>query len=111
VQLTIDSTEPLESVLAVLGSVYQLQLSAGPRTDASTVSASDSTGAGKKVKTSPVAGRSSTAAGGSRRSRRDTAAAVDPSAVRGWARDNDMAVSVRGRIPAGLLSAYRDAHA
>jgi len=113
VQLTIDSTEPLESVLAVLGSVYQVQLASAPRSDAPTASAPAPTA--KTTKGTRAPGRTTTsstgATGGSRRGRSNSAAAVDSSAVRAWAREHDVAVSVRGRIPASLLSAYRDAHA
>jgi len=113
VQLTIDSTEPLEAVLAVLGSVYQVQLSAAPRSVAPTASAAAPTGKATKGTRAPgrTAKSSTGATVGSRRGRSSSAAAVDSSAVRAWAREHDMAVSVRGQLPAGLVGAYRDAHA
>ncbi len=111
-QVTIDSTEPLESVLAVLGSVFQVQLSAAPRSDGPTASVPAPTAKAKKGTRAP--GRAATSstggAGGARRGRSNSSAAVDSSTVRAWAREHDMAVSVRGQLPAGLVSAYRDAH-
>jgi len=110
VQLTIDSTEPLESVLAVLGSVYQVQLAAAARSVAPTASLPAPTA--KPMKGTRAPGRTATSStGGSRRGRSNSSAPVDASAVRAWAREHDIVVSVRGRIPASLLSAYRDAHA
>ncbi len=113
VQLTIDSTEPLESVLAVLGSVYQVDLTAGAQPEASNVSIPASTVKAKRSARAPgrAAESSTGSAGGSRRGRSNSQEAADSSAVRAWAREHDVAVSVRGRIPASLRSAYRDAHA
>jgi len=111
VQLTIDSTEPLESVLAVLGSVYQVRLSAAARSDAPTPSEPTPTAKTKTGTRGPRGTAKSTTGtvGGSRRSRSNSSAAVDSSAVRAWARENDIPVSVRGQLPASLLDAYRDA--
>ncbi len=111
-QLTIDSTEPLESVLAVLGSVYQVQLSATGRSDAPTPSGPAPTAKAKTGTRSPGRAAKSTtaAAGGSGRGRSNSSPAADSSTVRAWARENDMAVSVRGQLPAAVLDAYRDAH-
>ena len=110
-QLTIDSTEPLESVLAVLSSMYQVHLSAGSPADAPTVEVADSPVAAKAGKgAARGTGKAPAAGGGSRGGRRNRLAVVDASAVRVWARDNGLAVSVRGQLPAGLISAYRDAH-
>ena len=110
-QLTIDSTEPLESVLAVLSSMYRVQLSAGSPKDAPSVEVADSSapartgrGAARGTAKPPAAGN------GPRGGRRNRLTVVDSSAVRVWARDNGLAVSVRGQLPASLISAYRDAH-
>ncbi len=111
-QLTIDSTEPLESVLAVLGSVYQVQLSAAARSDAPTPSEPAPTAKTKTGTRSPggAAKSSTAAASGSGRRRSTSSPTADSSAVRAWARDNDIAVSVRGQLPTAVLDAYRDAH-
>jgi len=113
VQLTIDSTEPLESVLAVLSSVYQVDLTAGPRLEASTASVPAPTAKATKGTRAPgrTAKSSTGTAGGARRGRSNSSAALDSSAVRAWAREHDVAVNGRGRIPASLLNAYRAAHA
>jgi len=113
VQLTIDSTEPLECVLAVLSSVYQVDLAAGPRLEAPTTAVPAPTAKTTKGTRAPGrAAKSSTGtAGGTRRGRSNSSAAVDSSTVRAWAREHDVAVNGRGRIPASLLNAYRAAHA
>ena len=109
-QLTIDSTEPLESVLAVLGSVYQVQLSAEGRPDAPTPSGPPTAKAKRGTRSPGRAAKSSTAAAsGSGRRRSTSSPTADSSAVRAWARENDIPVSVRGQLPASLLDAYRDA--
>lgn len=131
VRLTIDSEEPLERVLAVVGSLFQVELgvlgnSAGSG-DASgdaaaTTGAPATDGAGPDE--TPAA---STATGGaparsSRRRRpgrqRATAAAApassadstpDTATVRAWARENGITVSPRGRLSSTVLASYRDA--
>ena len=56
--------------------------------------------------------RSSTS--GSRGKRRTaksgSTSGVDPADVRTWARDQGMKVSDRGRVPAHIMEAYREAH-
>jgi hypothetical protein len=40
-----------------------------------------------------------------------TAGSPDNAEVRSWARQNGMAVSGRGRVPASVMRAFREAHA
>jgi hypothetical protein len=104
VQLSIDSTEPLDKVLAVVGALYGVELiaadpveSAAPpnaKTNANTAQDA-ATGKGRR-KRQPAA----------RRPRRAQAAKPDPVAVRGWARANGHEVSNRRRVPATVLAAY-----
>jgi len=108
-QLTIDSNEPLDHVLRVVGSLYGVNLvvadqsgqgpaepAALPEDTPSQPRASRPRGAKKAAsKTPPRSGR--TADGGSK---------PDLTAVRQWARDNGYAVSDRGRVPNSVLAAY-----
>jgi hypothetical protein len=104
VQLSIDSTEPLDKVLAVVGALYGVELvaaspveSAAPpdaRTNADTARA-DATGKALRKRRPAVRG-----------SRRTQAAKPDPVAVRAWARANGHEVSNRGRVAAAVLAAY-----
>ncbi len=105
-QLTIDSTQPLDDVLRVVGALYDVKL------EVTTNGAATSNGSAASL---PRSGRSRTArastssrpsrGGGRKRSSR-----VSPSEVRNWAVNNGFEVSARGRIPASVLSAYANAH-
>lgn len=56
--------------------------------------------------------RSSTSGtrGKRRAAKPSSASGVDPADVRAWARDQGMKVSDRGRVPANVVEAYREAH-
>ncbi len=58
-----------------------------------------------------AARRTGRGAGGSRPGRRPARrpGEVEPSMVRAWAAENDVAVSPRGRVPQAVLAQYRDA--
>jgi Lsr2 len=104
VQLSIDSTEPLDKVLAVVGALYGVELSvaapvesAAPPNDRPNADTAQVEATGKALrKRQPEA----------RASRRAQAAKPDPVAVRTWARTNGHEVSNRGRVPATVLAAY-----
>jgi hypothetical protein len=92
-QLTIDSAEPLDKVLQVVGALYGVQLAPPPAT-------------------SPRSGRTKASARGAnppgvRRTR--GAVPADPAVVRTWARANGHEVKDRGRVPAAVLAAYAEA--
>ena len=95
-QITIDSTEPLERVLPLINALYGVTLSL------------------PEVAAAPApkaAARRGSAAGSPKRSsRRNKRAEVTASAVREWARANGHQVSGRGRLPAELVEAYRTAN-
>lgn len=80
-QLTIDSTEPLERVLPVVAALYGVELS---------------------VAAPPAAVPRQRASGPRRRQR----SKPDPAAVRSWARANGHEVKDRGRVPDAVISAY-----
>jgi hypothetical protein len=79
-QLTIDSTEPLDRVLEVVGSLYRVRLAVVAEVPAA------------RAKSRP--GRK--------------ALSTDPVTVRRWARANGHPVKDRGRVPAAILDAYRN---
>ena len=114
-KVTIDSSEPLDDALRVLGALYDVTLVVSP-------SVADSFSGAQEVATRPVRA-------GARPSRRGTAkdralrtpkgrggrarqnvASVRPAELRTWARDNGYAVSDRGRVAASVVQAYDAAH-
>jgi hypothetical protein len=117
VKVTIDSSEPLDDALRVLGALYDVTLVV------STPVADTSGEAQEEIVARPVRG-------GARPSRRGTAAKdraprtpkgrggrtrknvapVGTAELRSWARDNGYAVSDRGRVATSVLQAYDAAH-
>ena len=115
-KVTIDSSEPLDDALRVLGALYDVTLVVSP-------SVADSLGeAQEDIPARPVRA-------GARASRRGTAkerplrtpkgrggrarknvAPVRTAELRTWARDNGYAVSDRGRVAASVVQAYDAAH-
>jgi hypothetical protein len=83
-QVTFDSSEPLERVLPVVAAVYGVELTSA-------------------AELKPRGKRNVVPAASGRRSRR---AKPDAGDVRTWARANGHQVSDRGRVPAAILNAY-----
>jgi hypothetical protein len=102
-QLTIDSTEPLDHVLRVVESLYGVQLSATTKSSAD--KPARSAGAGSAQSRRSGAARKTTASPARSASR--NAAKTDPAIIRSWARANGHAISDRGRVPAAVLAAYK----
>lgn len=112
-RISIDSTEPLEDVIRVVGAMYDVTLMVATTDDAAvTVPARTSAGpdGSRTAKGKASRGR------GTRRGRAGTRAqsgsriaAASNEAVRSWARENGLTVSDHGRIPAVVLTAYREA--
>jgi hypothetical protein len=112
-QLTIDSTEPLDRVLKVVSSLYGVEVAVVSTTGASTTR--PATARRAQPAPGPRGGRpSGRSAGtvarktvaGNGRSRRSPAA--DLSAVRSWAREKGFKVSDRGRVSNAVLKAYEE---
>jgi hypothetical protein len=94
-QITIDSSEPLESVLRVVGALYNVQLSVlGEQAPETPRRGSPSRPASRRP------GERLRSRGGGRR--------PDTGEIREWARTHGYEVSDRGRIPAALLEAYNN---
>jgi len=120
-RLTIDSSEALEDTLRVVGALYDvtLEVSSDPATgdgaDTGAGSADSSARRARGTRGGARRGRGNQAAGkrsSSRRSRNGKTGAdgkVSTAAVRSWARENGYAVADRGRVPAELVTAYRNA--
>jgi hypothetical protein len=114
-KVTVDSSEPLEDAIRVLGALYRVTL----------VVAEDGQEAGRaaqqrvtKPRKRSASTRPRTGAGvgdaGAGKPRRARAArsmgAPSNAEVRSWARQTGLTVSERGRVPASVLTAYRNAH-
>jgi hypothetical protein len=120
VKLTVDSSEPLEDAMRVLGALYGVTLVVA--SDGSDVAGAEQDArkpADKRAGRRPAAARKTRPAARAsdavaRKPKQGTAArlAGSPSSaeVRSWARDNGMTVSDRGRVPASVMTAYRNAH-
>jgi len=122
-KLTIDSSEPLEDAMRVLGALYGVTLvvssddraASKPATKSRSGSAKNEGRARRKSpgtrKTRPAA---PTVGGVVAQSKQETArrSAGSPrnAEVRAWARQNGLTVSDRGRVAAPVMTAYREAH-
>ena len=110
-KVTIDSSEPLDDALRVLGAVYNVQLAVtGP------LLATIDTALPRATKAAAATNKPVAAASGTTRGRhtRNTAppSGKNPSSkeLRAWAQANGHHVSGRGRVPSPLMDAYRSAH-
>lgn len=113
-QVTFESTEPVEQVMAVLSALYRVSLTTAPAAEESAAAAptpatSTRTAAARKTSSPERAAKAGTA-GRSRRTGRASAAPVDAAAVRAWARDHGITVNARGALPATVLTAYTAAN-
>ena len=112
VKISIDTNEPLEAVLRVVGAAYDVSLSVAP----AEVTEDESARSGRLRGRSPRSGQSRRAArngsngsNGRSRSAKDRAK-VSNAELRSWARENGHTVNDRGRVPAAVMAAYRQAH-
>ncbi|MHA3700729.1 Lsr2 family DNA-binding protein [Jatrophihabitans sp. YIM 134969] len=102
-QITIDSNEPLADVMRVVGSIYNVTLTADGRPSIS--------GARRRGNKAPSATtKSKSWKNGSTRSSAANSGAYDPKVVRQWAMQNGHEVSARGSLPAAVLQAYEAAN-
>lgn len=113
-KITIDSTEPLEDAIRVVGAVYGVTLTVAPANEAEATvgdSAQDAPKPARRTRSRQPAKsrRSSTTRPNGRRRRTSAVAKVSNAQLREWARENGHTVSDRGRIPAVVVSAYREA--
>ncbi len=106
VKITIDSSEPLEDALRVLGAMYRVDLvvTAAPaaETDGDTFVAASSAGV-----TSAATRKKRRSSGRTRGSGRKAGGPVSNAELRTWAKQHGYAVADRGRVPRAVLDAYR----
>jgi hypothetical protein len=128
VRLTIDSSEPLDDAMRVLGALYGVRLVIAGDNDAAVAT---STGASRgttrtatrksatrrreELLAAPrsAAGAGTRAAPARKRVSREGRSPASPAnaEIRASARDHGMTVSGRGRIPGKVMTAYREAQA
>jgi len=104
VQITIDSTEPLDKVLALIGALYGVSVQTALDDAAPTTGRSRTTPRSSRRgdTTRPRTRKASAATKSSRRSK----ATPNAASVRSWARANGHPVGDRGRVPAAVTEAY-----
>jgi hypothetical protein len=116
VKVTIDSTEPLEDAIRVRGALYGVTLTIAatePATSLGTTSRDRRSTSPRPRKARTRSAKSTplaTPAARTVRGAKATAQAVDSAELRSWARQNGYTLSDRGRVPAAITAAYRDAH-
>ena len=94
-RLTVDSSEPLEDAIRVLGALYGVTLVVSNEGPGAPTSTQQLKPRAKRVATKPQTRAAGTASNAE---------------VRSWARHAGLAVSDRGRLPASVMTAYRSAH-
>jgi hypothetical protein len=106
VKVTIDSSEPLEDTLRVLGSMYRVNLvvAAAPAEDTGGDTSVAASSAGATLAAPRKKRRPS---GRTRGSGRRTGGPVSNSELRSWAKEHGYAVADRGRVPRAVVDAYR----
>lgn len=121
-RLTIDSTDDLDRVLEVVGSLFGVRVQVAPYSPADAATTTQPTPAGSSTPSRRTAARRTTARGTTargttaRRGRRASSISetanrkASTAQVRQWARESGLQVSDRGRIPATVLEAYQAAH-
>jgi hypothetical protein len=123
VKITLDSTEPLEDAIRVVGAMYDVKLvvsrGEGATKPVERVAAKASTTQGQTRKrlSGSKKSRSAAAASGAGGSGRSNSRSVSGAGgrpsnaeVRSWARENGLAVSDRGRLAGSVMAAYRSAN-
>lgn len=105
-RISIDSSEPLEDVIRVIGALYNVTLT----TESGEVATEPPAQAAEEKSRRNGQRRATPARSSSRRRRsRSPIAKVSNSELRSWARENGHTVSDRGRIPASVSTAYLEA--
>jgi Lsr2 len=97
VQLTIDSKQPLDDVLRVVGAMYDVELSTKPA--ATATRAGKRAGATRRGSAARVSARRKTAARG-----------ASSAEIRRWAIDNGYELGRKGPLPGEVVAAFRAGH-
>lgn len=110
-RISIDSKEPLEDVLRVVGAVYDVSLSVAPTeiTEDNTARSERSRGRSPRAGQGRRTARNGSIGGNGRSRSAKDRGKVSNAELRSWARENGHTVSDRGRVPAAVIAAYRHA--
>jgi hypothetical protein len=110
VKVTIDSSDPLDDALRVIGAVYGVELAVTTKE----VAQPDLSEVARIAPSTPARRPPRRAASGARGKKGSGAAKATPQVsnveLRAWARGNGFTVSERGRLPRTVIAAYRAAH-
>ena len=107
-QLTIDSNEPLERVLDVVGSLYGVRLAVSSEAPEAPVVAGSRSRRRAAPRARPARSRGTAVPARSHRGRpaASTTSPPDSATLRRWGQANGYSVKDRGRIPASVVAAY-----
>jgi hypothetical protein len=115
-KLTIDADDALEGTLRVVGAVYGVTLevspSGGDKTRIGQINCNRTSTSGRPTRASGARALrrpGKRARSGLARATKGASGQLSTAAVRSGARENGHAVADRGRVPAGVVSAYRNA--
>jgi hypothetical protein len=108
VKISIDSNEPLEDVLRVVGAAYDVTLSVAPGETTEGKAARFERSRGRLPRSGQGRETSRKGSDGPSRSTKHRLK-VTNAELRSWARENGHAVNDRGRVPAAVIAAYRQA--
>ena len=106
-KLTVDSSEPLEDAMRVLGALYGVTLVVSSEVPDARRPAQNSTGKRRKRST---ATKPRTGAPAADADAGELAGSPSNAEVRAWARQSGVSTRDRGRVPASVLKEYRNAH-
>jgi hypothetical protein len=114
-RLTIDSTEPLQDTLRVVGAIYNVNLEvsanhADPAPSRKTTAKAASAAEKKPRSRARTSSNQKRSSGRRARTSANNASSVNTSAVRSWARENGYTIAARGRVPTEVVAAYREAN-
>jgi hypothetical protein len=115
VKLTVDSSEPLQDTLRVLGALYGVTLVVSPATENGARPAAQAATKGSKrsvarARRSRELVSESRAAKSKRMNAETSVGPVTNADVRAWARETCITVRDRGRVPSSVVDAYRQSH-
>ena len=107
-QLTIDSNEPLDRVLDVVGSLYGVRLVVSSDVPEAPTAAGSRVRRQVTPKARPARSRGTAVSARSHRGRpaASTTSPPDSATLRRWGQANGYPVKDRGRVPAAVVAAY-----
>ncbi|MFL6132229.1 MAG: histone-like nucleoid-structuring protein Lsr2 [Nocardioidaceae bacterium] len=120
-KLTLDSSEPLEDAMRVVGALYGVTLAVSANQAEGPPSVEQDKGPAarsKKAVGKTPGGKRAASAPRARARALNTLPTGSPgpassnnAEVRSWARQSGLTINDRGKIPASVMAAYRDSHA